>query len=88
MTHFTAADLGWTALLLAGFAVFWLPVGIAAVRRIEKPGLVVLFTLLGLATGFMWFAALLAACILPRRVTPASWPGGPAFVRPPGGPAR
>jgi hypothetical protein len=82
MTHLTSADLAWTAVILGAFAVFWVPVIIAAVRQVDRIGLVVLFTLLGLGTGgVMWFAALLAAFILPRR-----WPSVPprqaAYGRP------
>jgi hypothetical protein len=79
MTHLTAADLAWAAVILAAIVVFWLPLAIAAARQVDRIGLVVLLTLLGLATGVLWFAALWAACTLPRRVTFPPRAAGPAF---------
>jgi hypothetical protein len=78
MTHLTAGDLAWAVAVLAAIAVFWLPLIIAAARQVDRIGLVVLLTLLGLATGVLWFGALWAAFILPRRANFPAWAASPA----------
>jgi hypothetical protein len=83
MPHLTAAALAWPAVILGAMILFWVPVIIAVIRGTERTGVVVLLTLLGLAGGFMWFAALVAAFILPRRLPPPrGYTAGPATWRP------
>ncbi len=65
MTHLTAGDLGWFAAVLAAAGVFAAPVIIAAARRAEGIGLVLLLTALALGTGVTWVAALIVAFTLP-----------------------
>ncbi len=90
MTHLTAGDLAWLAAVLAAAGLFAAPVIIAAARRAEHIGLVVLLTALALGTGVTWVAALVVAFTLPaarpraprspaappRRPWPGPGPGG------------
>jgi hypothetical protein len=78
MTYLTTADLAWGAVVLGAIVVFWLPVIIAAARQVDRFGLVVLLTLLGLATGVLWFGAPWAAFVLPRRAIFPARTAGPA----------
>jgi hypothetical protein len=70
MQHLSAATLAWPAVILGAIILFWVPLIIAVIRGAERIGLVALLTILGLAGGVMWFAALVAAFILPRRTPP------------------
>jgi hypothetical protein len=78
MPHLTVGDLAWAGAVLAAIAVFWLPLIIAAAWQVDRIGLVMLLTLLGLATGVLWFGALWAAVILPRRANLPAWAAGQA----------
>jgi hypothetical protein len=60
----------WLAVVLGVFALFWTPLMIALIRDVESIGLVVLLTLLALATGVMWVGALIAAFMLPKKPRP------------------
>ena len=84
MPHVTAAALAWPAVVLAVMVLFWVPLIIAVIRGAERIGLVALLSILGLAGGVMWLAALVAAFILPRRTPPPlrGYASGPAAWRP------
>jgi hypothetical protein len=58
----------WAALLSGVTVLFALPTIIAVIRDVPRPGLVVMFSLLGLVTGGAgWLGALVLAVRLPRR---------------------
>jgi len=80
MIPLTASSAAWLAAIAAALALFAAPVLIAAVRRAEKIGLVVLLCVLGLGTGGVtWAAAFIVAFTLPRsRPRPPRYPSAPA----------
>lgn len=73
--------MAWMAAIAAAVTLLALPVLIALLRDVERPGLVVLATVLTAFTGVAWFGALYLALTLPRKprlaraghATPA-WP--------------
>jgi hypothetical protein len=66
----------WVFVPVALIAGFSLPIVIGLVRKVERMDLVVLFDFLGLVTaGAGWLAAMLLACMMPRRP--------PRYVMPP-----
>jgi hypothetical protein len=69
MMELTAGDVGWLLAVAAAVVLFAAPVIIAAARRAEPIGLVLLLTALGI-TGICWVAALVVACTLPRARPP------------------
>lgn len=81
----TGADWVWLGVIAGAFLLFWSPVIVAAVRDIERMGLVVLLVLLGLGTGGVtWFASWIVVFRMPRRARqPATWrASGDRFYRP------
>jgi hypothetical protein len=69
--------MAWITVIVLVAAGFWLPVLIAAVRGTVHIGLVVTLTVLALGTGVTWFAAMWAACTLPRARPAAPYPARP-----------
>ena len=73
----------WLALFGASAVVYVLPTLIGLIRRVDSPGLVITFNLLGAITaGAGWVAAMILAFGLPRRLPPepvyppvAAYPG-------------
>lgn len=57
--------LFWVMLIMGLFALYILPSVIAAIRRVEGLGWIIVINLL--PTGVGWVAALIAAIALPRR---------------------
>lgn len=86
---------GWFVVLVIGglAVVFVMPTVIAMIRGVESIGLVVMFNLIGAATGAGWFGAFVLACMLPRRApqnvwySPSSSPGPPNPVVTQAGPS-
>lgn len=74
--------MAWIAVIALVAAGFWLPVLIAALRGTVHMGLVVTLTALALGTGVTWFAAMWAACTLPRARPAGPWQARPGPVRP------
>ncbi len=71
----TGADWAWLGVIAGAFLLFWSPVIVAAVRDIERMGLVILLVLLSLGTGGVtWFASWIVVFRMPRRVRQsATW---------------
>lgn len=81
----TGADWAWLGVIAGAFLLFWSPVIVAAVRNIERMGLVVLLVLLALGTGGVtWFASWILVFGMPRRAEQsATWqPLGDRHYRP------
>jgi nitric oxide reductase large subunit len=64
--------LFWIALIFVLFGLYILPSVIAAIRGVEGLGWIIVINLL--PTGVGWFAALIAALMLPRREPPLAPP--------------
>jgi len=93
--------MAWMAAIAAAVTLLALPVLIALLRDVERPGLVVLATVLTAFTGVAWFGALYLALTLPRKPRPvrvghvaSAWPApadpgspGPYALREPAGTA-
>lgn len=79
----TGADWAWLGVIAGAFLLFWSPVIVAAVRDIERMGLVVMLVLLALGTGGVtWFASWIVVFRMPRRARQsATWqaPGDPVL---------
>ncbi|GLX02646.1 superinfection immunity protein [Microtetraspora sp. NBRC 16547] len=58
----------WSLLILVLVAVYLLPTLIGVLRGVESLGLLIALNLLGGLTCIGWPAALIAACMLPKRV--------------------
>jgi hypothetical protein len=71
----STADCAWLGVIAGAFLLFWSPVIVAAVRDIERMGLVVMLVLLALGTGGVtWFASWIVVFRMPRRVRQsATW---------------
>jgi hypothetical protein len=76
----SAASLAPLGIVAGAIVLFFLPVIVAAARRTENMGLVVLLTVLGVGAGITWFAAWYAVFALPPR--PAAPRYHPAGRRP------
>jgi hypothetical protein len=77
-------NLVWVAVIAGAFALFWLPVIVAAIRGTDPLGIVVLLTVLTPLCGATWFAAWYAAFALPRRLpAPPPRPAVPLWAAPP-----
>jgi len=63
----TAGGTAWLAVIALAVVLFWSPVIVAALRRTERTGLVVLLTILGLGAGITWPVAWYFVFTLPRR---------------------
>jgi len=62
----------WIGLFLALAVLYFSPILIGAIRRVEK-----LWVLVGLnCIPLLWPAALIGAFMLPRRLPPSAWPPG------------
>jgi hypothetical protein len=73
--------LFWIALIFVLLGLYILPSVIAAIRRVEGLGWIIVINLL--PTGVGWFAALIGALMLPRREPrPALSPYGPLSYPP------
>jgi len=71
--------------IAAAVTLLVLPTLIALLRDVERPGLVVLATVLAAFTGVAWFGALYLALRLPRKQRPVhAGHGGPAWTAPAG----
>lgn len=70
------------AIAAGALVLFFLPVIVAAARRVEKMGLVILLTVLGVAGGVTWLASWIAVFGLPRRKPAAAqYPAAPGTWR-------
>jgi hypothetical protein len=54
----------------AACVVLILPTLVALIRRTEQTGMIVFLNALTLVTGVTWFAAMLMACMMPKRLPP------------------
>ena len=80
----TGADWAVLGVIAGAFLLFWSPVVVAAIRDIERMGLVVLLVLLALGTaGVTWFASWIVVFRMPRRAqqSPAWQASGDRYYR-------
>jgi hypothetical protein len=64
----TGADWAWLGVVAGAFLLFWSPVIVAAIRGIERMGLVLVLVLLALGTGGVtWFASWIVVFGMPRK---------------------